>query len=85
MASISDNSSYLGNGYWRGIDYSSNSKLQSVNAFQVGKGDNAIKMDQDGLFFGANKISQAKIRITTEGNFVFNDGTNDRILIGESN
>jgi hypothetical protein len=76
-------SAYLGNGYWRGADNSANSKYDEVNQFQVGRGNTATKIDEQGIWFGGNKFNNARVRISQEGNFVFNDGKFDRILIGE--
>lgn len=80
------NTSYLGNGYWKGNDLSQNVALQNVNSLQVGAGDTGIKMDQGKQWFGGNKFEDARIRIDAQGNMVFRDSSGyDRILIGESN
>lgn len=76
-------SSYLGGGYWRGIDYSQNSALQNVNTFQVGHGSQSIKMDRSGLSIGGQSFEEARQRTDTLGNTIYNDGKKDRILIGE--
>lgn len=78
----SNNSSYLGNGYWNNPLSVDPSELNDVTHLKVGSGNTTIKLNDEGLFIGANKFSQAPIRISPSGNFIHNDGENDRILIG---
>lgn len=78
-------SSYLGNGYWKGIDLSENTQFQNMNSLQVGAGNTAIKMDSEqGQWWGGNKFEEARSRMDMNGNYIFRDSQGfDRILIGE--
>ncbi len=78
----SGRTSYLGNGYWQKADLSQNSALENVNSFQVGAGNNAVKIDSQGQWFGGNKFKDGKVKISPDQGFVFNDGRTNRILIG---
>lgn len=78
-------SSYLGNGYWKGVDYSQDTQYENISSLQVGAGNNAIKIDPAlGQFWGGNKFEDARSRIDMNGNYIFKDSEGyDRILIGE--
>lgn len=77
-------SSYLGDGYWKGANFNANSQYENVNQFQMGEGKTAIKMSKQGQWFGGNKFDEARIKISPEGNMIFKDSAGfDRILIGE--
>lgn len=78
-------SSYLGSGYWEGINYDENSQYQNINSLQVGAGNTAVKIDSEqGQWWGGNKFEEARSRIDMNGNYIFRDSEGyDRILIGE--
>lgn len=72
----------IGNGY-RVPQPKGEGVLTRVSQFEVGQGNNTIKMDQQGLWLGNQKFEKARYRMGMDGTVVYNDGENDRILMGE--
>lgn len=56
-------------------------QLGHMQQLQVGEGDKTFKIDQQGMWLGNNLFENAPWRINMEGEMIFNDGTNDRIII----
>lgn len=59
------------------------SRLEHVKQLQIGEGPSTFKVDPRGMWLGGTTFETARWRIDMDGNMYFNDGSNDRIKIGE--
>jgi len=57
-------------------------KLESVDIFQVGRGNTAVKIDKQGMSMGGNKFKQAPIRQTVDGSIFINNNGKDMMVVG---
>jgi len=49
----------------------------------IGEGSNVVKADDQGFWIGGETFDTARWRVDMLGNMYWNDGTNDRVFIGE--
>jgi len=80
--SATQDTNTIGDGYMAPVPKSAGN-FERVEHFEVGQGSETIKMDRQGLWMGAQTFEKARYKISTNGTVIYNDGINDRILIGE--
>lgn len=49
----------------------------------IGEGTNVIKMDDQGFWMGGETFASAPFRADMSGDFYWNDGSTDRMFIGD--
>lgn len=57
--------------------------FDKMEELQIGQGNKTVKADEQGFWIGHQSYDRARFRISMEGTMIYNDGTNDRILMGE--
>lgn len=57
-------------------------QLDHVKHLQVGEGSDTIKIDRQGLWTGDKDFALAPYRSDMLGTQIWNDGSNDRMIIG---
>lgn len=80
--SMTAESGAMGNGYFEGVAKGSE-VIEKVKKLEVGQGNNTVKIDEQGMWIGHQNFDQARRRFYFNGTDIYNDGTHDRIIIGE--
>ena len=71
-------------GYYLGQDRQQQKVLDQIDKLEVGKGAQSVKIDEQGISIGGRTFETSRLRIYMNGTQIYNDGKNDRILIGKN-